>query len=102
MLRAVPLPDLVAWVNGGFGGPQEGHRAHRHVLRRVPGRGPAQGGLHRSGRCRALARRPAARADVRHSGQSEFWMISTKSERWKPGSKWASTSSFMVPNVVSG
>ena len=29
-------------------------------------------------------------------------MTSTKSIRWKPGTKWASTSAFTVPKVVSG
>ena len=37
-----------------------------------------------------------------YPGQSEFWMICTKSPRTKPGMKWASTSSFIVPKVVPG
>ncbi|MFD1212856.1 carboxylesterase family protein [Arthrobacter sp. GCM10027362] len=35
-----------------------------------------------------------------HSGQSEFLMTSTKSPRWNPGTKWASTSALTLPNVV--
>jgi hypothetical protein len=37
-----------------------------------------------------------------HSGHAEPVMMSTKSARVKPGAKWASTSSFIVPKVVSG
>jgi hypothetical protein len=37
-----------------------------------------------------------------YSGHAERVMMSTKSARVKPGAKWASTSSFIVPKVVSG
>lgn len=38
---------------------------------------------------------------VGHSGQALFWMTSTKSPRWNPGTKWASTSALTLPKVVS-
>ena len=48
-----------------------------------------------------LMRRPALRPN-RHSGQALLWIMSTKFRRLKRRSKWASTSSFIVPKVVSG
>lgn len=37
-----------------------------------------------------------------HSGQAEFWMVSTKSGGFRSGTKWARRSALTVPQVVAG
>ena len=83
----------------------------RATSRREPGQRQSCGQCDRSqhtrdncaeSACVVRAPRSARVTGSRHSGQPDCVMMPTKSSRRKSGSKCARTSSFMVPNMVSG